>query len=480
MKKIILSISLLVEGVFIQAQLQNPGFEKEESSFPVNWSSKPNDAYEIKIDPLIKHSGTSSLLLSSKSPEEKGRKSFFQTVNIPGSGLRKLQINAYIKSEKTAGNVDIWCQVRGENKKYLNIGNFNNQSNKVILKDDWKKYSLEFIVDDKDSKNFVVGGQLIGGGKAWFDDFSITEIPFSQNPSSQIALTYIDEFKNIVKSNSIFKDKIDWSTLETNLHKLSRGMETIQDTDPAIQYIMKTLSNVGDDHSLIDNKQFSEEKKSNKSAPVEPEYKLLNKNIGYIMVPRFSSMNEKVINAFAQKIQNMIKQLDSENNIKGWIVDLRNNQGGNMNPMIVGLGPLTGEGSLGYFVMDANNKFPWYYEDGQTNGAKISEPYKLKKPDQKIAVLIGPSTASSGEVVTISFIGKSNAKTFGQPSAGYTSANRNFDLSDGKTLYLASSYEMDRTGKEYKGKIEPDVLITPSTDKNVDAEIQKASEWILE
>ncbi|WBV57288.1 S41 family peptidase [Chryseobacterium daecheongense] len=75
---------------------------------------------------------------------------------------------------------------------------------------------------------------------------------------------------------------------------------------------------------------------------------------------------------------------------------------------------------------------------------------------------------------------KKNVKTFGQPSAGLTSANQGYELSDGRTLYLAVSYEMDRTGKEYKEGIQPDIMITPSEDKNVDAVLQKATEWIME
>lgn len=477
MRKIIISISILLGGTLIQAQIQNPGFEKTENNYPADWSNKVLDSYEMKTDNGIKHSGSSSLQISSKKDNANELQTFSQKVPVPGKGLRKIEISAYIKSENILGNIALWTQVRDEKKKMVDFANSETQNHKVAPNEDWKKYSLEFIIDDQASF-FVLGGFLMGSGKVWFDDFSISEIQFSGKPASKAAQKYIDEFKNIVKKNSIFTDKIDWTTLEANLKKLSNGMETVDDSSPAIQYIMKALNNAGDNHSFIDNKQYSEEKKSTKPSPVEPESKLLDKNIGYIMVPAFSSLNKEVGNAFAEKIQQMIEKLDSQNAVAGWIVDLRTNTGGNMYPMITGLGPLIGEGALGYFTKDGKNKNPWKYKNGKSYNVKVSKPYTIKNKDQKIAVLIGPSTASSGEATTISFIGKKNVKTFGQPSAGFTTGNQGYNLSDGKTLYLAASYEMDRTGKEYTAKIEPDVLIAPSSDKNSD--IQKASEWILE
>ncbi|EJL68297.1 S41 family peptidase [Chryseobacterium populi] len=478
MKKIVFSISALVGGFFAQAQLQNPGFEQTDNNFPVEWSNKMNDLYEMNADNGVKHSGSYSLKISDKQGNAKGLQTFSQKVPVPGKGLRKVEISAYIKSEDTRGNIALWTQVRDKAQNMVDFANSDTQKRKVIPNGDWKKYSLEFMLDDQ-ADYFVLGGFLSGNGKVWFDDFSISEIPFPENPASKTAFKYIDQFKNIVKKNSIFKDKIDWNILESNLKKISNGMETVKDTGPAIQYVMKTLSNAGDNHSFIDNKEYAEEKKSMKNPLYEPSSKLLDQNIGYIMVPAFSSLNKEVGSSFAEKIQKMIQKLDSENTIKGWIVDLRTNTGGNMYPMITGLGPLTGEGILGYFTKDGKNKTAWKYKNGKMYNIEVSNPYTLKIPDQKIAVLIGPSTASSGEATTLSFVGKTNIKTFGQPSAGLTSANQAYQLSDGRSLYLAISYEMDRTGKEYKGKIQPDYIIEPSENTNFDAEIQAATQWIL-
>lgn len=476
MKKNILTL-LILAGIFAQAQLKNPGFESLTDHFPTDWKAKSVEPYEIKIDNTVKNSGNNSLQLLCASSNAGGFQPFSQIVEIPGKGLRKVEINAYVKSENTTGDVVLWSQVRDQEKKMIDFGNSLSQGKNIIPNADWKKYSLEFMVDD-DADHFLLGGYLSKKGKVWFDDFSITEIPFSEKQASTEALKYINDFKKIIQKYSIFREKVDWAKLETNLQKISKGMEKTDDTSPALQYMLKALREAGDSHTFIESKITVDRKNTTNPAAKEPESKLIDGNIGYIMVPGFSSVNSEVGNSFADKIQQMIEKLDTENDIKGWIVDLRTNTGGNMFPMIAGLGPLIGDGTLGYFT-DGKNKTPWKYKNGKTNYTKTAKPYHLKNETQKIAVLIGPMTASSGEATAISFIGKKNVKTFGTPSAGLTSANQGFKLSDGKMLLLASSYEMDRTGKNYTGKIQPDELVEPSKDSDVDHQIQLATQWIL-
>lgn len=97
-----------------------------------------------------------------------------------------------------------------------------------------------------------------------------------------------------------------------------------------------------------------------------------------------------------------------------------------------------------------------------------------------MAVLVGPHTASSGEMTAISFIDNANVKLFGQPTAGFTTANQGFRLSNGAFLYLATSYTADKLFKIYKGRITPDVLVDKPANGNDDPAIDAASAWVLE
>ena len=76
--------------------------------------------------------------------------------------------------------------------------------------------------------------------------------------------------------------------------------------------------------------------------------------------------------------------------------------GRNMWPMIAGIGPILGEGSLGYFTDALNQRQRWTYIAGQakldnTSQFTVTNPYSSPFPSPKIALLYGLLTGSSGE-----------------------------------------------------------------------------------
>ena len=80
-------------------------------------------------------------------------------------------------------------------------------------------------------------------------------------------------------------------------------------------------------------------------APAAPT---LPGEIGYVQVPAFSGSAEAAT-ALANDLQRAVMSADQTDPI-GWIVDVRGNGGGNMWPMIAGIGPVLGEGVAGYFI----------------------------------------------------------------------------------------------------------------------------------
>jgi carboxyl-terminal processing protease len=89
---------------------------------------------------------------------------------------------------------------------------------------------------------------------------------------------------------------------------------------------------------------------------------------------------------------------------------------------------------------------------------KVTPPRPLRKLEQaRVAVLTSQRTASAaGEAVTVAFRGRGNTRTFGTPTAGVSTANVPFRLRDGATIVLTTAIYVDRTGKRYGDKIEPD------------------------
>ena len=89
-----------------------------------------------------------------------------------------------------------------------------------------------------------------------------------------------------------------------------------------------------------------------------------------------------------------------------------------MYPMISGIAPLLGNGKAGSFVDNGKILNSWSVKDGNllvNDNAYITLQNNCNPGKNiKIALLIGPATASSGEATAISFIGKKNVKLIGE------------------------------------------------------------------
>ena len=131
-------------------------------------------------------------------------------------------------------------------------------------------------------------------------------------------------------------------------------------------------------------------------------------------------------------------------------------------PMLLGLGPILGEDTLGYFVNADRNFTPWIYANGSVFiGDKkmmtLNDPYVLKNHIKSIAVIIGNKTCSSGEAIATAFIGADNCKFFGEKTYGYSTGNADHKLSDGAVILLTESRFADRNKVIYGKSISPDV-----------------------
>ena len=144
------------------------------------------------------------------------------------------------------------------------------------------------------------------------------------------------------------------------------------------------------------------------------------------------------------------------------MIALTENWGGNMWPMLAGLGPLLGEGPLGSFVFPQLPPAVWSYRAGKAwlgDGAQAQAShggYRLRTPAQPVALLMTARTASSGEAVVIAFSGRPNTRRFGTATRGLTTANDAFPMPDGATLMVTIGTFADRFGRVYGHAIEPD------------------------
>ncbi len=406
--------------------------------------------------------------------------------SIDTTRVKILSISSFVKSEGIIG--------KGAG---LNIGLYDHNGILLATKDmggfysvnwitgtnNWKKYAIS-VVCPKETDKIKIGMILYGKGTVWFSDFDVKTTPIDDRKLSKLAIQYINSACDIIVKNSLVRDSININGLKEIALKIAGPAKKYSDCFLAVNYLLESLRPFGDHHSFFMSAEEMKNWKNegSKVSKIEfPTYKVID-GCGYILVPPFHGGNTKLMTAYADSLQKGIQNL-STSKINGWIVDLRQNTGGNMEPMIAGLGPLFSSEKLGSLV-DINGKSnSWYYKDGRYYGDGykgwiVSRPFKLTTL-LPIAVLTSNQTGSSGEVVVISLLGNSNTKSFGQPTWGLTTGNGSFELKDGSQIFLASTIMADRNGNQYTTSINPDFLIEDKTNTDTDEIIDAAIKWVF-
>ncbi len=214
------------------------------------------------------------------------------------------------------------------------------------------------------------------------------------------------------------------------------------------------------------------------TAFVEPTMEILPGKVALIRVPRLFTnpgLSDARPTAYLIALSNGLKTADATG-VRGWIVDLRENNGGNMWPMLNGLGDLLGGGPFGVFVYNNGSRILWDRKDGAIvpgNRSRGMKATSLTRAGRPVAVLFGRRTASSGEMTTLALRGRHNLRTFGEPTAGLTTANTTRRLWDGALLIVTTARVAGRDGKIITGPLEPDAITTS------EYALDSARDWLL-
>jgi C-terminal processing protease CtpA/Prc len=212
------------------------------------------------------------------------------------------------------------------------------------------------------------------------------------------------------------------------------------------------------------------------------------KPIAQVVIPMFSGPD---LDGFATRIQGVVGEMAAKNPC-GWIVDLRGNGGGNIWPMLAGVGPIVGEGEP-FGILTAEGiagglKEMRYYENGRAGDRTDKEhPYYAKtngeavrlKGTPPVAVLIDRETGSSGEGIAIAFRGRAETRFFGEATFGAATSTFPYKLSDGAQIYLVTGVMVDRNGVQYLEGVKPDEeILSDFSIASHDPVILRAAEWV--
>jgi C-terminal processing protease CtpA/Prc len=217
-----------------------------------------------------------------------------------------------------------------------------------------------------------------------------------------------------------------------------------------------------------------------------PKGRRLANDVGYITVP--SNVGSPFLDEYGSIIQQIIRDLDARA-MCGWVVDLQLNGGGAISPMVLGVGPILGEGDAGAFIDANGGRVAWAYRDGAYYYGtevlrRLDDPYRLKLTMPPVAVLTSSFTASAGEATLISFRGRPQARTFGEPTFGVPTGNSGKQMSDGAIIVLTTALEADRTGRVYgfNERIQPDHYVRVNTNligNDNDPVMRAGVDWLL-
>ena len=330
------------------------------------------------------------------------------------------------------------------------------------------------------------------------------------------AAAFLDNAIDIMRQHALHGQGVDWDALRAEAFKRAGGAFNPIDTYPAIYWSLVQLGDPGS-HLRLPPGLYPDqiallqqaEKEAANSAPASartettvptaftsrrlPEGHIVTsqgKNFGYVVLPRCSAKDNDGLLLYAADVRRILTDLSSQSP-KGWIVDLRGNTGGNMWPMLTGIGPILGDGVVGSFVA-ADGNIPWFYQDGKTGtrnqagletvSLTLEDAPVLMVPSAPVAVLVDSSTASSAEAIAIAFHGRADTRFFGSPTAGKSTAVQPFKLDDGAELYLTTAIDADRAGKQFPSGFTPDQLFPSTTvmpQESSDAVVLAAQTWLV-
>jgi carboxyl-terminal processing protease len=293
---------------------------------------------------------------------------------------------------------------------------------------------------------------------------------------SDAARQYLDQALQVMELNHLKRLTIDWTVFKAAIVAEAAGAQTPADTYPAIGAAIRRL---GDGQSSFrDAAGAVVVPPSTSCAPSTAGEAVVPPGVGYVRIPVFSGTGDATT-TFATGLQRSIQAGDGAD-LVGWIVDVRGNSGGNMWPMLAGVGPVLGDGLAGFFIDFSGRALAWDYRagasrlDGQVQH-QVNPPYQLTRDRSRVAVLTDGAVARSGEAIVIAFRARADTRSFGTPTCGLSTAVQGFPLSDGATLLLTTVVMADRTRATYGAQVPPDEIVTDPAQT-----VERAIAWLRE
>lgn len=309
----------------------------------------------------------------------------------------------------------------------------------------------------------LLGGSGVWLVHTWGPPFGVYLFPPSPQRYADIALEMMDQ--------AYYADGAEWEAAQ------ERVLETAGDADDYADLhgvLAEALDVAGGSHSFFLVPEEAAEYADESTADFRAPTVTVDGGVATVVVPDLGNVSEELQQRYADEAVADIAAAAPD--ACGWIIDLRDNTGGNMYPMLSGLSSLLPNGDAMQFRMASGAEMGVTVQDdgvGMHGNSMISVEETPKITDQPIALLQSERTASSAEAVLTAFRGLDSVESFGEDSAGYTSGNSVYTLYDGAELVLTNSVYVDRDGVNLNEEpIRPDHV--------TDAPEEDARRWLAD
>ena len=304
-------------------------------------------------------------------------------------------------------------------------------------------YSEYMNKTDSTEFNETDNGEYDGIGITIISDNDAVKIVsvFDNSPAKKIGLKAGDEITSINDEKVANKNTEQISKLIKNSKKVK--IKVIRDNEEKEYTIKKGTVDI----PSVTSKMIDKDNK-----------------IGYISISIFSSNTYKEFNKALEKLE--------KNNMKGLVIDVRNNPGGHLDQVSDIIDLFLNKNDVMYQIKNNGKKKKVY---AATNS----------KRKYKIAVLINKNSASASEILAAALKDSYNSSVVGVNSYGKGSVQKQYKLSNGSSIkytvkkwYTPKGESIDKKGVEPTEIIEQseNYFNNPSIDN--DTQLQKAIEIV--
>lgn len=306
--------------------------------------------------------------------------------------------------------------------------------------------------------------------------------------------SYVHECLDTMRSRSLYAKSVDWDSVSRVCDQRLQLAQTSLEAEAVVIDVFKLLHDVHGMYGGIDtsfrfgtagaDRELSKGLLEAYRVPRDVRTRMLEGKIAYYKMPAvLIGSDTSKMKQWANKLADSIRKLEALHP-RGYIIDLRMNNGGNFEPMWSALSGLIGEKNKVFSVDRNGHVLP------EDTSADWREYRKAGMPDRPVlfrknipvAVLIGPGTASSGEIMAACFSTRKKTRLFGEPSVGVATVTQGSVIQDKGYLLLTVATIADANGKLIKdATIHPAVYIKSDdnfSDPAADITVQAALRWL--